>query len=155
MATIVKKSIYVDAAPQKIFDFLIDPTNLPSIWPSLIEVKDIVDLPNGGHRYAWLYKMGGIQFKGISEDIIMQPGRMIRAQVEGEITASIEWLIEADGNRSQVTLTSEYSVPLRVVGRMAEAIIKRMNDHEAELIVYNLMFVMQDIDKLSAELGMS
>jgi len=37
-----------------------------------------------------------------------------------------------------VTLTIEYKVPIPLLGKLAEAIIQKMNEHEGDLIMANL-----------------
>jgi hypothetical protein len=39
---------------------------------------------------------------------------------------------------TRVTLTIEYKVPIPLLGKLAEAIIVRMNDQEGDLIMVNL-----------------
>ena len=43
MAT-VKKSIKINAPVEKVFEYL-TPENLPEIWPSLVEVKNVKNYP--------------------------------------------------------------------------------------------------------------
>ena len=62
------KSILIDASIEKIFTYMNDPKNLPEIWPSMVEVKDIQSLPNGGARFNFVYKMGGLHLEGTSVD---------------------------------------------------------------------------------------
>jgi hypothetical protein len=45
------------APVNKIFTFMAEPNNLPEIWPSLLEVKDVEFLPNGGSSYNWGYQL--------------------------------------------------------------------------------------------------
>ena len=59
MAT-TDKEIMIKAPLEKIFNFVLKPSNLLQIWPSLIDVKNERLLPNGGYSAKWMYKMGGI-----------------------------------------------------------------------------------------------
>jgi hypothetical protein len=52
MAT-MERSIVMYAPVEKVFGYTAVPANLPEFWSSLIEVKDIQPLPNGGHRFGW------------------------------------------------------------------------------------------------------
>jgi len=61
------KSITIKAPVEKVFDYLSEPTSLPEIWPSLVEIKDVQKLPSGGNRNRWVYKMAGIRLEGTSE----------------------------------------------------------------------------------------
>ena len=59
-----EKSINISAPPAKIFEYINVPTNLPEIWPSMVEAKDVEPLPNGGNSFRWVYKMAGMRFEG-------------------------------------------------------------------------------------------
>lgn len=72
MATI-EKSISINAPVNEVSSYLDEPINLPDIWPSLIETNNIQRLPNGGTKFGWVYKMGGLRFKGSSEAIDYRP----------------------------------------------------------------------------------
>ena len=67
MATI-KSSITINAPVEKVFEYT-KPGNLPEIWPSLVEVKNIKELPGGGYSWDWVYKMAGMKFNGSSEHV--------------------------------------------------------------------------------------
>ena len=57
--TRVDKEIFINAPVDKIYDFVIKPSNLLQIWPSLMQVKNEQLLPHGGYSAKWVYKMGG------------------------------------------------------------------------------------------------
>ncbi len=64
----IQKSIQISAPVEKVFDYLLDPDNLPAIWPSLMEVKDIQRTPGEElSSYKWTYKMAGMRFEGTTE----------------------------------------------------------------------------------------
>ena len=45
-----------------------EPSNLPEIWPSMIEAKDIQNASlTEETKFRWVYKMAGMRFEGISE----------------------------------------------------------------------------------------
>jgi uncharacterized protein YndB with AHSA1/START domain len=44
----LEKSITINAPAEKVFGYINVPTNLPEIWPSMVEAKDVQRLPNGG-----------------------------------------------------------------------------------------------------------
>ena len=60
------KTITINAPVEKVFGYVSEPTNLPEIWPSLVESTDVQPLPNGGHSSRWVYKMAGMRFEGTS-----------------------------------------------------------------------------------------
>jgi uncharacterized protein YndB with AHSA1/START domain len=43
----VEKSVTIKANVEKVFDFMADPRNLPEVWPSMVEVRDVQPSPTG------------------------------------------------------------------------------------------------------------
>jgi uncharacterized protein YndB with AHSA1/START domain len=132
------KEIMIKAPPEKIFNFVLKPSNLLQIWPSLIDIKNERLLPNGGYSAKWDYKMGGIQFHGASEVVDIHPNCWFTSATRGAVESIITWTFRSKENQTRVTLTVDYRVPLTVIGRLTEIIITKMNDKEAELVLDNL-----------------
>jgi len=132
------KSITINAPVEKVFDYISEPTNLPEIWPSLVEVKDVQKLPSGGTRNRWVYKMAGIRLEGTSEETEYVPNQRIVSKTKGGVESTQTWMFQPEAGGTKVTLEVEYTVPIPVLGKLAEAIIVKMNEHEGELILANL-----------------
>ena len=133
----VEKTITIKAPVEKVFSF-IKPTNLPEIWPSLVETKDVQQLPNGGYSNRWVYKMAGIRLEGSSEDIEVVPNERVVSKTKGGVESIQTWTFQPDAGGTKVTFNVVYTVPIPVLGKLAEAIIVKMNDHEAQLLLANL-----------------
>lgn len=139
------KSITIKAPVEKVFDYISEPTNLPEIWPSLVEIKDVQKLPSGGTRNRWVYKMAGIRLEGTSEseDAECIPNQRLVSKTKGSVEGTIIWTFQPEAGGTKVTFGGEYTVPIPVLGKLAEAIIVKMNDHEGELILANLKVRME------------
>ena len=134
----VQKTVSVNAPVEKVFSYISDPTNLPEIWPSLIEVSDVKSLPSGGHSNRWVYKMAGMRFEGTSEDTERVPNERVVSKTEGGVKSTQTWSLQPEAGGTKVTLTVDYTVPIPVLGKLAEVIIVKMNDHEGDLLMANL-----------------
>jgi uncharacterized protein YndB with AHSA1/START domain len=137
MAT-VKKSITIKAPVDKVFEYINVPINLPEIWPSMVEAKDVQRLPNGGNKFRWVYKMAGMRFEGISEDIEVVPNQQVVSKTEGGLESTVTWLVQPEGGGTKVTFQGEYTVPIPLLGKLAEAFIVKQNEHEADVLLANL-----------------
>ncbi len=137
MATI-KKSININAPVEKVFEYASKPEILPEIWPSMIEVKNIKDLPNGGHSFDWVYKMAGMRLNGSSEDIEVVPNERTVSRTSGGIESTVTWEYLPVDDGTKFTSTTEYKVPIPLLGKLAESIIVKMNENETEVILANL-----------------
>ena len=137
MAKVVK-TITIKSPVEKIYDYIREPTNLPEIWPSLVEVKDVQRLPDGSTKFRWTYKMVGIHLEGTSEDVESVANQRIVSKTKGGIESTQTWIFQPETGGTKLTFEVEYTVPVPVLGKLAEAIIVKMNEHEGELILANL-----------------
>lgn len=137
------KSITIDAPVKKIFDYLSEPTNQPEIWPSLMEIKDVQRLPDGKTKNRWVYKMAGIRLEGTSEGVESVANQRIVSKTKGGVESTQTWMFQPEGDETKVTFEVEYTVPIPVLGKLAEAIIVKMNEHEGEAILANLKIRME------------
>ena len=128
----------IKAPVEKIFDYISEPSNLPEIWPSLVEVKDVQRLPDGGTKFRWVYKMAGIHLEGTSEGVDSVANQRIVSKTKGGVESTQTWMFRPEGDETKVTFEVEYTVPIPVLGKLAEAIIVKMNEHEGEVILANL-----------------
>ena len=131
-------SINIKSPVEKIFNYISEPTNQPEIWPSLIEIKDVERLPDGNTKNRWVYKMAGIRFEGTSEGVEYVPNRRIVSKTKGGVVSTQTWTFQPEGDETKVTFEVDYTVPIPLLGKLAETIILKMNEHEGEIILANL-----------------
>lgn len=140
---IVKKSIKINAPAEKIYKYFNTPTNLPEIWPSMAEIKDVERLPNGGNKFTYVYNMAGLRFEGTSEDIEVIPNRKVVSKSEGGIESTITREVMPEAEGSNVTFEAEYVVPVPLLGKLAEAVIVKLNENEVNALLANLKVRME------------
>jgi len=134
----IKKMAIVNAPIGKIFGYINELTNWLEFWPSLMEITDVQSLPNGGYSASWVYKMAGVRFQGAGEYTTVAPNLWLVIKTKGGVKSTITWTFRSWGNKTRVFLTIEYKVPILLLGKLAEAIVVKMNEKEADLIMYNL-----------------
>lgn len=132
------KSTTINAPVDRVFGFLEDKSHLPEIWPSMMEVADEKPLPNGGKRYHWAYKMGGMRFEGDTEETEFVRNRRIVSESHEGIENRVTWRFEPREKLTDVTFEAEYTIPTPVLGKMAEPVLARLNENEAALVLSNL-----------------
>ena len=131
------KSIIINAPVEKVFSYGSDSTNLPEIWPSLVEIKDVKHLPDGRTTDSWTYKMAGMQLKGTTITEYVE-NKSVISKTEGGVKSTQIWTFEPENGGTKVTFEVEYTVPIPVIGKLAEAIVVKMNDHEGDVLLANL-----------------
>jgi uncharacterized membrane protein len=121
-----------------VFSFMTNPVNLPEVWPSMVEVKDVKPAPVGGNNFSWVYKMAGIKFEGATEttEFILNQ-REVNKSTKG-IKSTFVWQYEAHDGGTKLTVEVEYVVPVPLLGKLAESFIIKQNEHEAEALLANL-----------------
>lgn len=135
----MKKMIEIDAPVARVFGFVSNPENLPEVWPSLLEVSNLQRRADGTHGYDWVYKMAGIRFTGHGELTEIEPNRMHVTRNEAGIPSTFRYTYEdLEGNRTRLTIEVEYSIPGQLLSKLAEPIVRRINEHEADALMSNL-----------------
>lgn len=139
----MERSAVIRAPAEKIFGYVANPSNLPEFWPSMVEVKDIQLLPNGGHSFRWVYKMAGMRFEGTLEDTEYVPNQRIVGKSTGGVEGAVTWTFLPEAGSTRVTFHGEYTVPIPLLGRIAEAVVVKINEHEADALLNNLKVRME------------
>ena len=137
MATSLK-SISINAPVEKVFAFVENPANIPDLWPSLLEAKNIVMMENGGYQYDWLYKMAGMKVEGSTKTVEYIKNEKIVDQTLKGVDSKFTWTFKPEQDTTNVTLGVEYTIPVPVLGRLAESVFVRQNEKEGEILLQNL-----------------
>lgn len=133
----VKKSIEIKAPVARVWEYLTTPQNWPGIWPSMIEVSNVERKADGWHKFDWVYKMAGLHFKGHAEPVRFEQNKYFEMKNEGGIPATFRWTYEARGNGTLINVEIEYDLPMPVLGRLAEAVVTKLNDREMTSVLEN------------------
>ena len=138
MKTIVR-DIRVYAPVERVFDFLLDPNNLPEIWPNIVEVKGVKkSKDNEGFNFNWAYKMSGLLFEGKCETIEHIPYERLVVKSSKGLDSTITWRFEPAARETHVTLRFEYQIPASLLKRIKEDIVIQENEHEVAALLQNL-----------------
>lgn len=137
------KEIVVNTSLEKVFKYVENPGNWPEFWPSLVEITDVQPLPDGGYQAKFEYKMAGRCFKGEGEYIDYMPNQWFVVSTRGGISSKLTFTFRSFNekpqlNQTRVTLTIEYSIPIPLLGKVAEKLIRQMNNQEIGLALSNL-----------------
>ena len=138
-----KKQIHINAPVEKVFEFAVEPENLPEIWPSLIAVDNIRGDNTEGYNWDWEYKMAGMNFRGHSETLQFVPNELVVSENKEGIPSTFIWTYSAKDGGTMLDVTVEYTVPVPVLGKLAEKIVVKMNENEMDTLLANLKAVME------------
>lgn len=139
----IERSVLINAPVEKVFAFAANPANLPSVWPALEQVKNVVPEPNGGSAFDYTYNMGGMRFSGHTNTLEFIPDARIVTQSKSGVENTFNWTFAPDGGGTRVTIQVDYKVPVPLVGKIAEAMLMRQNEQQAETVLNNLKAKME------------
>jgi len=140
----IDRSITINAPVKKVFEYIADPKLTPEWLPGMIETKDINQTEDGvGSTHNWVYKMSGMTFEGknITDEFIQDKKIVIRS--EGSIKTLWNWNFEPHDNKTKINLSVEYTIPMPVLGKLAEKIVLKQNEREADLALSNIKAKME------------
>jgi uncharacterized membrane protein len=137
------ESIFISAPVEKVFEYHSNPANNPEYWPSFQEVRDIEDLPSGGKKFSWTYKMAGISLEGTTETVEVIPNKRLVIRSKGGIESTLAYDYTPEGEGTRFSVTIDYKVPIPVLGKLAETIIVKMNEREGRAVLENLKVVLE------------
>jgi uncharacterized protein YndB with AHSA1/START domain len=134
----IRKSIVIDAPVEEVFDYVEEPANVPEYWPSVVELKDVEQLPNGGFRMTGVYKMAGVRFDTESECTEFIPNQRTVYSSEGGVSSTATWIYEPHDGGTKATIENEYTVHLPVLRKLAESFLTKINENEADAVLANV-----------------
>lgn len=134
----IRRSVSIKAPLDRVYEFMTTPENLPTIWPSMIEVNNVSRKPDGAHSFDWVYKMAGIKFKGHSDTKEVEKNKRIVLKNEKGIESTFRWTYQGEDGGTKLTMEVEYEIPVSLFEKLAGPFIERLNEHEAEQVLNNL-----------------
>jgi len=122
-----------------VFSFVVDPRNLPEIWPNIVEVKNVKKSKNNeGFNFNWVYKMTGEQFEGNCETIEYRLYDRLAIKTSNGLNSTITWSFRPTNQETQVTLQFEYQIPASLLKRTKEEVVTHETEHELDAMLQNL-----------------
>ena len=141
----IKRSITINAPVKKVFDYIADPVPSPEWLPGMVEIKDVIRTEDGvGSAHNWVYKMAGVRFEGksITDEFVQNKKIVVRS--ESSIKTLWSWNFEPLIDGTKIDLSVEYTIPMPVLGKLAEAIVLKQNEREADLALANIKAKMEN-----------
>lgn len=132
-----KNSIIIDAPPSEVFAYVNDPANLPDWMVSMVEVRNIIG-SGEGQQYEWTYKMVGLKLRG--QNVVVEYVENERAVHQGIGMIDHSWTVMVEPHEGGTLLTSEveYTIPLAVLGKLAEGLTVRRDNREMQASLLNV-----------------
>jgi len=133
----IEKASTLNVPVEKVFSYITNPVNQLEWLPSITDVRDVSG-QGKGQRFAWTYKMMGIHLKGKTEVIEHVANQRLTFKTTGGIASTWTWTFTGEPNKTRLNLIVEYTVPVPVLGKIAERLVLRQNERETDLAMANI-----------------
>ncbi len=133
----INKSININAPVEKVFAYVTDPTKGPEWLVGWTEVTDVTGSGVGQH-YHWKYNMLGVPLRGettVSEQV---PNKRSVTDSKGGITSTFTFTYAPHEGGTKLDLELHYAIPVPVLGKLAEKLVLKRNQREADVSMENI-----------------
>ncbi len=100
-------------------------------------------LGGGLKTYDWTYKMAGLKLDGSTEVTEYILNEQLATVGKGGIESKFHWTFVPENNGTRLIVMAEYTVPIPVLGKLAESIILKQNEREADTLLANLKSILE------------
>jgi uncharacterized membrane protein len=133
----INNSINISAPVEKVFAYVTDPMSLPEWMVSLSNVTDVKGSGVGQH-YRWTYKMAGIPLRGETTITKHVPNEHLATESKAGIASAFTFTFASHEGGTKLDMDIDYTIPVPVLGKLAEKLVLKRNQREMELSMENL-----------------
>jgi uncharacterized protein YndB with AHSA1/START domain len=133
----VKKDVVINAPLETVFALVSDPTRMPEWLSGLVEVRVLLGT-GAGQQFEWTYKMAGILLRGQSVVVEFVPNERAVHQNIGAIHSTWTYTVEPHNEGTALTIEADYTIPVPVLGKMAEHVAARRNARDLEAALLDI-----------------
>jgi carbon monoxide dehydrogenase subunit G len=133
----LNNSINISAPVEKVFAYVDDPTTITEWLVGATEVTDVTGSGVGQH-YHWKYNMLGVPLRGettVSEHV---PNERRVTDSKGGATSTWTFTFAPHEGGTKLDLELDYTIPVPVLGKLAEQLVLKRNQREADLSMENI-----------------
>jgi carbon monoxide dehydrogenase subunit G len=134
---IINNSINISAPVEKVFAYLADPLSGPEWFVGMSEVTDVTGSGVGQH-YRWKYSMIGIPFHGETTVAEQVPNERSVIDSKGGVTSKFTFTFAPHEGGTKLDLEIDYTIPVPVLGKLAEKAVFKRNQREAAMSMENI-----------------
>ena len=133
----INNSINISAPVEKVFAYVADPLANLEWLVGTTEVTDVTGSGIGQH-FQWKYNMLGVPLRGESTVSEHVPNERRVAQTKGGVTSTWAFTLAPHEGGTKLDLELDYTIPVPVLGKLAEKLVLKRNQREADLSMENI-----------------
>ncbi len=133
----IEGGVSIAAPIDETFAWVANPRNTVAWLPSLVDVHDI-EGEGAGCTYEWTYRMIGVPLHGRSEVTESDPPTSHVVETHAGVRSSWKYHFSPEGEGTRLNIIMNYTIPVPVLGTLAEALVHGQNQREFELALKNI-----------------
>ncbi|MBX3082023.1 MAG: SRPBCC family protein [Anaerolineae bacterium] len=137
MATF-KKSIVIQAPPEVLRRYLIDPTNLPHVFPNLSLISDVQNTAMNATHFTWEWQVLGVHFVGSAEMTEVIRNQELHMRFWGGLQGSMGIKLMPSAEGIMVETEFEYAIPAPLLHKHSEKEVIEQNESNLDGFLHNL-----------------
>lgn len=138
----IRKSILVQAPLDEVYELARDPRRWNTWWVGLGEPEEVNGNGEAGTIVKHHYTMAGVTFAVTSrviEDKRTAKEAHWKGDIEGPLSGTHEWTYKAKGDKTEVDMMIDYTVPGKALGRIADRLlVEKLQEKAIETTLENL-----------------
>ncbi|NOQ83512.1 MAG: hypothetical protein GQ551_05840 [Myxococcales bacterium] len=134
---LLKQSVVIAAPVDRVFEYVADPATMVEWLSSMMEIRDLIGT-GAGQQYGWTYKYVGLLLNGQSTVVEHVPNELSVHQTIGTINSVWTFKFEPHDEGTSLTLEVEYSIPIPVLGKLAERLVLRRDARTLDFALTNV-----------------
>jgi len=133
----IANSIHIDAPVEEVFEYVADPMNTTEWFVGMMGVNEVTG-SGVGKNYHWKYKMVGIPLHGEGTITEYVPNARMVVKTKGGVTSTFTYTFASHDGGTKLDVETEYTIPVPVLGKLAENLVLQRNQRESEMGLRNL-----------------
>jgi uncharacterized membrane protein len=135
-------SIVINAPVSEVFAYVNAPATMVDWMTPLVEVRNVIG-SGAGQQWDWTYKMAGVHVRGQSVIVDYILNECATHQGIGMLSVNWTTIVAPHDGGTKLTAKLEYTIPVPVLGRLAEHLTIRRNARELNASLSNLKEVLE------------
>lgn len=89
-------------------------------------------------QFQWVCRLAGINLEGESTALEFVENERFVTESKGGIASTWSWDLIPENGGTKIDLVVEYSVPIPVLGKLAEGLVVRQNERDLDTALANI-----------------
>lgn len=140
----IRRSIEINAPPEKVFAFLDNPENFPKLEIGIKDVKIISKKKRGiGTIAHFVNEVAGLKFESDMETVKRIENKLFAVKAISGMKLKISEKLERVNGKTRVVWDLDYEMPYSFFGKMTDKLFKRIAEKQAEEFLKNLKKILE------------